>query len=145
VLDPEVRAAALAVLARLGHPAAVAPVFDAVAAHRLDDGELVRRLDLVHVVGRDALVAEVGRRKLPAARPAIIAACHTAIAAAAATGEGLFEHDRRLLVAALPILARAPDAEASSVVDRMAQHPNAALQKLAKKWHHLRHDDEGIN
>ena len=49
VLDPEVRARAHAVLARLGHPAPVAPVFDAAAAHRLDDGELVRRLDTVHV------------------------------------------------------------------------------------------------
>ncbi|HEX7702469.1 MAG TPA: HEAT repeat domain-containing protein, partial [Kofleriaceae bacterium] len=144
VLDPEVRAAAHAVLARLGHPAPVAPIFDVAAAHRLDDGELVRRLDTVHTIGRDMLVAELGRRKLPAARPAIVAACHTAIAAAS-TGERVFEHDRRLLEAAMPILARSPDADVGAVVDRMAQHPNGALQKLAKKWHHLRHDDEEIN
>jgi hypothetical protein len=144
VLDPEVRAAAHAVLARLGHPAPVAPIFDATAAHRLDDGELARRLDVVHLVGRDALVTEVGRRKLPAARPALVAACHTAIGAAR-PGERMFEHDRRLLVAALPILARTPDSEAGGVVERMAQHPNATLQRLAKKWYHLRHDDQEIN
>lgn len=144
VLDPEVRAAAHAVLARLGHPAPVAPIFDATAAHRLDDGELARRLDVVHLVGRDALVTEVGRRKLPAARSAIVAACHTVITAAR-SGERIFEHDRRLLVAALPILARTPDAEAGGVVDRMAQHPNATLQRLAGKWYHLRHDDQEIN
>ena len=144
VLDPEVRAAAHAVLARLGHPALVAPIYDAVAAHRLDDAELVRRLDASHVVGRDALIAEVGRRKLPAARPALLQACHAAITAAP-TGERVFEHDRRLLAAALPILARSPDAEVGSVIDRMATHPNGALQKLARRWHHLRHDDEGIN
>ncbi len=144
VLDPEVRAAAHAVLARLGHPAPVAPIFDATAAHRLDDGELARRLDVVHLVGRDALVTEVGRRKLPAARPAIIAACKSAIAAAR-PGERMFEHDRRVLVAALPILARTPDAEAGGVVERMAEHPNEALQRLAKKWHHLRQDDQEIN
>ena len=144
VLDPEVRAAGHAVLARLGHPAPVAPIFDVAAAHRLDDGELVRRLDTIHVIGRDTLVAELGRRKLPAARPAIVAACHTAIAAAS-TGERVFDHDRRLLEAALPILARSPDAEVGAVVDRMAQHPNGTLQRLAKKWQHLRHDDEEIN
>ena len=140
VLDPDVRGAAHAVLARLGHPEPNAPVFDAAAAHRLDDAELIRRLDLVHVVGRDALVAEVGRRKLPAARQALLGACHTAIA-----GPSVYEHDRRLLAAALPILARSPDAEVGAVVDRLAHHPNTALQKLAKKWQHLRHDDEGIN
>jgi hypothetical protein len=128
------------VLARLGHPEPNAPVFDAAAAHRLDDAELIRRLDLVHVVGRDALVIEVGRRKLPAARQALLGACHTAIA-----GPGVYEHDRRLLAAALPILARSPDADVGAVVDRMAHHPNSGLQKLAKKWQHLRHDDEGIN
>ncbi len=144
VLDPETRRLAHAVLARLGRPEPVAPIFDAAAAHRLDDAELVRRLDTVHVVGRDALVAEIGRRKLPAARPTLLGACHTAIATARG-GDRLFEHDRRLLAAALPILARTPDAEVGAVVDRMAQHPNAALQRLAKKWHHLRHDDEGIN
>ena len=144
VLDPEVRAAAHAVLARLGHPAPVAPIFDATAAHRLDDGELVRRLDVVHLVGRAALVTEIGRRKLPAARPAIIAACNSAIAAAR-PGERMFEHDRRVLVAALPILARTPDAEAGGVVERMAEHPNEALQRLAKKWHHLRQDDQEVN
>jgi hypothetical protein len=140
VLDPDVRGAAHAVLARLGHPEPNAPVFDAAAAHRLDDAELIRRLDLVHVVGRDALVTEVGRRKLPAARQALLGACHTAIA-----GPSVYEHDRRLLAAALPILARSPDAEVGAVVDRMAHHPNGGLQKLAKKWQHLRHDDEGIN
>jgi len=57
----------------------------------------------------------------------------------------VFEHDRRLLEAALPILARSPDAEVGAVVDRMASHPNGTLQKMAKKWHHLRHDDEEIN
>ena len=140
VLDPEVRGAAHAVLARLGHPEPSAPVFDAAAAHRLDDTELIRRLDLVHVVGRDALVAEVGRRKLPAARQALLGACHTAI-----ERPSIYEHDRRLLAAALPILARSPDAEVGAVVDRMAHHPNSSVQKLAKKWQHLRHDDEGIN
>jgi len=140
VLDPDVRTAAHAVLARLGHPEPAAPVFDAAAAHRLDDADLIRRLDLVHVVGRDALVAEVGRRKLPAARSALLGACLTAIA-----HPSVYEHDRRLLAAALPILARSPDAEVGAVVDRLAHHPNTALQKLAKKWQHLRHDDEGIN
>lgn len=144
VTDPEVRAAAHAVLARLGQPAPVAPIFDATAAHRLDDGELARRLDVVHLVGRDALVTEIGRRKLPAARPGIVAACNHAIAAARA-GERIFEHDRRLLVAALPILARTPDAIAGGIVERMAQHPNEALQRLAQRWHHLRHDDQEIN
>ncbi len=142
VLEPEVRAAAHAVLARLGHPTPVAPIFDGAAAHRLDDSELTRRLDVVHLIGRDALVTEVGRRKLPAARPALVAACHAAIASA---GEHMFEHDRRVLVAALPILARSPDAEAGGVVEKMAEHPNEALQRLAKKWHHLRHDDQDIN
>jgi HEAT repeat protein len=140
VLDPEVRGAAHAVLARLGHPEPNAQVFDAAAAHRLDDAELIRRLDLVHVVGRDALVAEVGRRKLPAARQALLGACHAAIEHAS-----IYEHDRRLLVAALPILARSPDAEVGAVVDRMAHHPSSSVQKLAKKWQHLRHDDERIN
>ncbi|HEY0255107.1 MAG TPA: hypothetical protein VGC41_26450, partial [Kofleriaceae bacterium] len=139
VIDPAVRTAAHAVLAKLGHPAPAATVFDATAAHRLDDEGLVRRLDGIHVIGRDALVAELGRRKLPSARSAILAACHSVL------GPVIHDHERRLLEAALPILARTPDAEVGAVVDRMAQHGNTAIQKLAKKWHHLRHDDEEIN
>ncbi|MFT3696302.1 MAG: hypothetical protein QM831_24390 [Kofleriaceae bacterium] len=137
--DPAIRNAAHAVLVKLGHPAPLAPVFDATAAHRLDDTELMRRIEGTHVIGRDALVTELGRRKLPAARSAIVAACHGVL------GSKMFEHDRRLLEAALPILARTPDAEVGAVVDRMAQHQNVVVQKLAKKWHHLRHDDEEIN
>ena len=47
--EPDIRARAHALLARLGHPLAAAPVFDRRSAQQLTDDELVRLIGEPHV------------------------------------------------------------------------------------------------
>jgi anaerobic C4-dicarboxylate transporter DcuA/anaerobic C4-dicarboxylate transporter DcuB len=93
---------------KLGKPLAPAPVFDARTAQQLDDEGLVRAIGDAHVVGRAAVIAEAGRRRLGRAKRAIIDACHDAISRARQGGENLLDPDTRVFEAAIPILREPP-------------------------------------
>ncbi len=81
-----------------------------------------------HVVGRAALVAEAGRRALPAARPAILAVANVVIERARPHGE-LLEPDSRLLEAAVIALRTgALDADTIALFDRMLRHANPQVK-----------------
>ena len=76
------------------------------------------------MVGRAALVAEAGRRRLTTARPAIIKAAHDAIDRAPRAGE-LLAHDAALLAAAMAALVGGNIDDATrAVFERMLRHTN---------------------
>jgi len=141
--EADIRARAHALLAKLGQTLAVAPVFDAHAAHQLDDDALVRAIGEAHVVGRAALIKEAGRRGLARAKRAIIDACHDVISRARQGGENLLDPDTRVLEAAVPILRERPlDGDVIALFDRMLHHSNYHV-----KWELLQnppHDERLI-
>ena len=123
--EPDIRAKAHALLARLGPAIPAARVIDRAAASGLADDELVRLIGEPHLVGRAALIAEVGRRTLAAARPAIVAACDDVITRARQGSANLMHPDTRVLETAVPALRTAPlDAEVVALFDRMLRHSN---------------------
>ncbi len=123
--EPDVRSRAHALLVRLGRALPPAPVFDRSTAKALDAGSLAELLVEPHVVGRAALIAEVGRRKLAAARSAVIQAADTAIARARQGGANLLDPDTSILTAAVHALRAFPlDTETIGLFDRMLRHSN---------------------
>ncbi|MBA3464985.1 MAG: HEAT repeat domain-containing protein [Deltaproteobacteria bacterium] len=123
--EPDIRTQAHALLAQLGRPLDAAPVFDRTTARSLADSALVQRIEDVHVVGRAALIGEAARRKLAAARPAIIAAADAAITRAREGGASLWNPDTAILSASVKALrAFALDADTISLFDRMLRHSN---------------------
>ena len=140
--EPDIRAAAHALLAQLRHALPPAPVGDPRAARGLDDAALVRLLREPHVVGRGALVAEAGRRDLTRARGAVRALCDDVIARAHPGGGNLLDPDTRVLEAAVPWLrTRELDAATLALFERMLRHPNHHV-----KWELLQDppDDERL-
>ena len=103
--EADIRSRAHSLLARLRRPLPHAPVYDARSARELDDDALVRAIGDAHVVGRAALIAEAGRRRLGRARRAIIDACHDVISRARQGGENLLDPDTRILEAAIDEIA----------------------------------------
>ena len=103
-----------------------APIFDAAAAHELDDAALVARIGESHVVGRAALIAEAARRDLAAARKPIVDACHDVIARARPLSP-LLDHDARVLEVAIPALVPL-DSDAVKLFDRILRHANAHVK-----------------
>ena len=123
--EPDVRSRAHALLVRLGHDVAPAPVFDRQAAKGVADGALAKLVADPHVVGTAALIGEVGRRKLASARAAVIAAADAAIARARPGGANLLDPDTAVLSAAVTALrVFALDLETISLFDRMLRHGN---------------------
>jgi len=100
----------------------------------LDDTALIAALAAPHVAGRAALIEEAGRRRLVAARPAIIAAASAVVARARPDGEGLLDPDARVLEAAVAVLRATPLDDASrALFERMRRRADDD------------DDDEGIN
>jgi len=122
--EPDLRASAHAILAKIGKPLPNAATFDAAAARKLDDRELLRALGEAHVVGRGALIAEAGRRSLAAARRPIIDACNDVITRARVGGANLLDHDSRVLEAAIRVLRTSVDGEVAALFDRLLRHSN---------------------
>jgi hypothetical protein len=123
--EADIRSDAHALLARLGKAMPAAAVFDRTAAQALDDGELVSAIGEPHVVGRAALIAEAGRRRLVAAQRAIVDACHDVMSRARQGGENLLDPDTRVLEAAVRQLREAPLDDATiALFDRMLRHSN---------------------
>lgn len=127
--EPDIRRLAHALLARLGRPHEPAPAFDRTSVRTLADEDIVRLIAEPHVVGRGALIAEAGRRRLASARRAVIDACHDVISRARQGGENLLDPDTRVLEAALPFLREPPlDADAIALFDRMLRHSNVHVK-----------------
>jgi hypothetical protein len=127
--EADVRRAAHALLARIGKPLPEAPAFDRTSVQALSDRELVRRIAEPHVVGRAALIAEAARRRLAAARGAVIAACDDVIARARQGAENLLDPDTRVLEVSVPLLCTAPlEADAIALFDRMLRHSNVHVK-----------------
>jgi len=123
--EPDVRAAAHALLAATGHPMPPAVAFDRRAAGALSDAELVRWIGEPHVVGRPALVADAGRRQLAAARPAIVMATRAVIDHVREGDQNLLEPQARLVEAAVGVLRDGPlDGDTIALFDRMLRHAN---------------------
>jgi len=123
--EPDVRAAAHALLAATGHPMPPAVAFDRRAARALSDAELVRWIGEPHVVGRPALVADAGRRQLAAARPAIVMAAQAVIDHVREGDQNLLEPQARLVEAAVGVLREGPlDGDTIALFDRMLRHAN---------------------
>ena len=123
--EPEIRTRAHALLTRASRPLAPAPVFDRSTARSLADSALVSMLEDPHVVGRAAVIAEAGRRKLAAARPAIIAATDAAIARARPGGANLLDPDSAILSAAVAALRTGElHTDTIGLFDRMLRHSN---------------------
>lgn len=123
--EPDVRARAHELLEVAGHPMPPAAAFDRRAARRLSDGDLVRWIGEPHVVGRAALVVEAGRRKLGAARAAIVRAAHAAIDRARPGGPELLDPDTRLLETSVAALLDGPlDDGTIALFERMLRHAN---------------------
>jgi len=123
--ERDVRALAHAVLDKLGQSLPLAPVYDRAAARGLDDAELVMVIDEPHVVGRAALIAEAGRRRLESARGPIIKAAHEAIERARDGGQNLLDPDTRILEAAVRALrVHSLDTPEIGLFDRMLRHTN---------------------
>ena len=123
--EPDLRSRAHALLARANRPLAPAPIFDRATAKALADSALVAFLEDPHLVGRAALISEAGRRKLAAARAAIIAATDAAITRARPGGANLLEPDSAILSAAVSAL-RTGDLHTDTIglFDRMLRHSN---------------------
>jgi suppressor of fused len=123
--EPDIRARAHELLAAAGRPLARAAAFDRRKARGVSDRELVRWISETHVVGRAALVAEAGRRKLASARPAIIRAAHAVIDHARPAGQDLLDPEARLLETAVSALLDGPlDDDTIALFDRMLRHDN---------------------
>ncbi|MBA3453625.1 MAG: HEAT repeat domain-containing protein [Deltaproteobacteria bacterium] len=123
--ESEIREQAHALLARLGKPLALAPVFDRRTAKTLDATELVRLINEPHVVGRAALIAEAGRRSLPSARGAVLQAAHDVIGNARQGGANLLDPESRVLEAAVRALRSGSlDPDVIALFDRMLRHSN---------------------
>jgi hypothetical protein len=123
--EPDIRVRAHALLEKRGLPLPPARAFDARAARKLDDAELVRLIGESHVVGRAALIAEAGGRELVAAHRAIIDACHDVISRARQGGANLLDPDTRILEAAIAVLRDGVlDGDAITLFDRMLRHSN---------------------
>ena len=145
--EPDIRARAHGLLARLGKALPAAPVFDARTAQTLDDDALVHAISEAHVVGRAALIGEAGRRKLARATRAIIDACHDVISRARQGGENLLDPDTRVLEAAVPILRDHPlDDDIRALFDRVKRHSNDHVNRwLADFQGGSDDDDEDMN
>ena len=127
--EPDLRARVHALLERLGHPLPPAPAFDACAARELDDAELVRLIAEPHVVGRAALIAEVGRRGLGAAHRAVADACHDVASRARPGTASLLDPDTAVVEAAVAVLGEPPiSADAIALFDRVLRHPSFHLK-----------------
>lgn len=141
--EPDVRARAHLVLAKLGDPTLPARVIDRAAARGLGDDELVELIAEPHLIGRAALIVEAGRRGLVAARPSIVDACHDAVSRARPASANLTDADTQIFAAAVPVL-RTPPLEAGAVAlfERMLRHSNYHV-----KWALLEHppDDERLS
>ena len=117
-----------------GRAVPAAPAYARSDAMRLDDQALIAALAAPHVAGRAALIEEAGRRRLVAARPAIIAAASAVVARARAEGEVLLDPDARVLEAAVAVLRATPLDDASR-----------ALFERMRRRAEDDDDDEGIN
>ncbi|CAN5909330.1 hypothetical protein BH11MYX3_BH11MYX3_14110 [soil metagenome] len=123
--EPDVRSRAHALLERIGRAAPPAPVFDRASARAVEDATMIELLVEPHLVGRAVLIAEVGRRKLAAARAAVIHAADTAITRARQGGANLLDPDTAILGAAVHTLRAFPlDIETIGLFDRMLRHSN---------------------
>jgi hypothetical protein len=126
--EPELRAAAHGVLVAIGSPLPYAPIFDAAAAHELDDIELIRALADPHVVGRAALIDEAGLRSLAGARRPIVGACSDVIARARTGTARLLHHDARVIEAGVAALRDERDDEIIALFDRMLRNANVHVK-----------------
>ncbi len=123
--EADIRTRSHAMLARANHPLAPAPVFDRTTARALADSALVALIEDPHVVGRAALIAEAGRRKLVAARSAIITATDAAIIRARAGSANLLDPDSAILSAAVAALRTTElHIDTIGLFDRMLRHAN---------------------
>ena len=126
--EPELRAAAHALLARLGAPMPFAPVFDATAARAIGELELIDAIADPHVVGRGALIDEAGRRAATGARRAIIGACSEVIARARPDTARLLHHDARVLAAGVAVLRTDLAEDTIALFDRMLRNANVHVK-----------------
>ncbi len=127
--EADIRRTAHALLAKLGKPLAEAPAYDRLSVRALADEDLVRLIGEAHVVGRAALIHEVGLRRLAAARHAVVNACHDVISRARQGGENLLDPDTRVVEAAIPFLREPPlDADVIALFDRMLRHSNVHVK-----------------
>jgi hypothetical protein len=126
--EPELRAAAHALLARLGAPMPFAPVFDATAARAIGELELIDAIADPHVVGRGALIDEAGRRAATGARRAIIGACSEVIARARPDAARLLHHDARVLAAGVAVLRTDLAEDTIALFDRMLRNANVHVK-----------------
>jgi hypothetical protein len=126
--EPELRAAAHAVLAAIGSPSPYAPIFDAAASHELDDIALIRALADPHVVGRAALIDEAGMRSLAGARRPIVGACSDVIARARPGTARLLHHDARVIESGVAALRDERDDEVIALFDRMLRNANVHVK-----------------
>jgi hypothetical protein len=122
--EPDLRAAAHALLATAGQPLPPAFAFDRRAVRALPDDDLIRWIAEPHVVGRAVLVAEAARRALAAARPAILGAVRAVLDRVRGGGH-LLDPETRLLESAVGALRDGPlDADTAALFDRMLRHAN---------------------
>jgi hypothetical protein len=126
--EPELRAAAHAVLAAVGSPLPYAPIYDAAAARELDDVDLIRALGDSHVVGRAALIDEAGIRALPGARRPIVGACSDVIARSRPGTARLLHHDARVIESGVAALRDDRDDEVIALFDRMLRNANVHVK-----------------
>ena len=121
--EPQVRAVAHALLARLGAPMPPARCFDRETARALASPELLRWLGEPHVIGIAALIAEAGRRRLAIARAAIVRLVADVVAHAHPS-QDLLEPQVHLVTAAVAALRDPLDTPTVALFDRMLRHAN---------------------
>ncbi|MDB4958398.1 MAG: hypothetical protein JWO36_5967 [Myxococcales bacterium] len=127
--EAEIRDRAHALLQELGHPMPRAPVVSPLTVHELVDEELVRLIGERHVVGRAALIAEAGRRKLGGARHATIEACHDVISSIRQSTANPLEPDAQILEEGVKVLRKGPlDASLIGLFDRMLRSANVHVK-----------------
>jgi hypothetical protein len=130
--EPSVRAAAHALLARLGCPAPELPAIDRVSAQRLADDKLVEMLGEPVLAGRASLIRETERRRLSSARGAVVRAAHAAIDELTAGGHNLARLG--VLRVAAQVLAKWPlESDTAALFQRMRRHDDHHVQEMAEE------------
>lgn len=130
--EPSIRAAAHALLARLGRPAPKLPSIDRVTAQRLADDKLVEMLGEPVLAGRASLIRETERRKLSSARGAVVRAAHAAIDELTAGGHNLARLG--VLRVATQVLAKWPlESDTAALFQRMRRHDDHHVQEMAEE------------
>lgn len=122
--ETDLRAAAHALLDKLGQPLVEAPTFDRYVVRALGDDDVIELIGESRVIGRAALIAEAARRRLARALPAVVDACHDVISRARHGAQNLLDFDARVLEAAVPFLRKHLDDHVIALFDRMLRHPN---------------------